>query len=101
MWSPELNRAEEKTIRRRAALMRAWRRLEEMPEGKLVLADLFATCGLLEPSHTIGDAYETAFREGRRSIALHALERLRWTETELLALARRRTTDTVENAGEG
>ena len=88
------------SLRRQGRLTRAYRDLEKTPAGRLLLADLLGACGVLEVTHTPGDPHETAFREGRRSIGLHVLERLRWSEGELVELARRRTTETINAAGE-
>ncbi len=82
-------------LRARRRLAHAYRDCFEAPAGRLVLADLLRQSGILEVSHAPGDAYETAYREGRRSMALELLNRLRWTEMELLALARERTSETL------
>jgi hypothetical protein len=93
------SREAEASLRRVARLTRAWRALEESPGGKMVLGDLLGACGVLEVSHTPGDSHDTAYRDGRRSIGLHVLERLRWTETELVELARRRSAEMIDEAG--
>lgn len=84
-------------IGRRIRLSRAYHSVFETPEGKLVLADLAAKGGLLEVSHTLGDSHQTAFRDGRRSMALEITAILRWSESEILALARAQTTETLNS----
>ena len=97
MWgcklSPGHKHDADSALRRRARLGRAYHAVFGSPEGKLVLADLLGAAGMLETSHMPGDSCGTAFQEGRRSLGLHVLDHLRWTETELLRLARERTSD--------
>jgi hypothetical protein len=59
------------------ALRRAYLRTFDTEDGKIVLKDLEARCGYNAVSHVAGDPYETAFREGQRSVilAIHALNR--------------------------
>lgn len=64
-----------------------------LPEGKLVLHDLLQAAGLLETSMVPGDPQGTAYREGRRSVALEIIHKLRWTEGEMMQLALQRTGD--------
>ncbi len=49
---------------------RAWfyREAFGTKQGEYVLGDLIKTFGYWEPSHTPGDPYETAFREGQRRV---------------------------------
>lgn len=92
----------EQEIARRAELGRAYcTTFEELPEGRAVLTDLLVATGLLEISHVGGDSHGTAFAEGRRSIGLHLLERLRWSEAQLLKVARARAQGTVTGIAEG
>lgn len=65
--------------------------------GRLVLADLLAAAGVLSVSHTPGDPCDTAFNDGRRSIGLHIIAHLRWTEAELLKLAQQRTASVMQS----
>lgn len=69
----------------------AYHALFTSPDGQKVLHHMLAQAGLLETSHTPGDAHDTAFREGRRSMALDVLRMLRWTPGEIHELATRRT----------
>lgn len=59
------------------------------PAGRIVLADLLGAGGLLTVGHIAGDAQSAVYADGRRSLALHVLERLRWSEAELIQLAMR------------
>jgi hypothetical protein len=96
MSSPDADAEAQARAARQGELLRSYRAaLQELPEGRAVLRDLLVATGLLAVSHVSGDSHETAFAEGRRSIGLHLLERMRWTEMELLALARQRSASTV------
>tara|TARA_R110000796_G_scaffold246597_1_gene371456 strand:- start:672 stop:887 length:216 start_codon:yes stop_codon:yes gene_type:complete len=59
------------------ALRRAYLRTFGTEDGETVLKDLEARCGYNSVSHVASDPYETAFREGQRSVilAIHALNR--------------------------
>lgn len=59
------------------ALRRAYLRTFGTEDGETVLKDLEARCGYNSVSHVANDPYETAFREGQRSVilAIHALNR--------------------------
>jgi hypothetical protein len=57
------------------------------PAGRIVLFDLLSACGLLRCSHEAGCSDATAYNEGQRSIALHIVQQLRWSEGDLLRLA--------------
>lgn len=45
-------------------------------EGFEAAKDILRHCHFLEPSHVTGDAYQTAFREGERNVALYILAKL-------------------------
>lgn len=45
-------------------------------EGFEAAKDILRHCHFLEPSHVAGDAYQTAFREGERNVALYILAKL-------------------------
>jgi hypothetical protein len=71
------------------------------PEGKLVLLELLRECGLLECALELGDPNTTAFNVGKQAIGQHLLQNLRYSEGELLALARAQTTTEIVEAREG
>ena len=87
-------------MRRQRRLAAAYHAVFGTTEGAIVLRDLLSLGGMLETSHTPGDTAHTAFQEGRRSLALEIVNRLRWTETELHTLAAERTTDRLNTLQE-
>lgn len=87
-------------LRQRAQITGAWRAIERTPEGKRVIADLMRATGVLAETHVPGDSHESAHRAGARSIGLHVIDRLRWTETDLLRLAQARADDVFTQASE-
>ncbi len=78
---------------RRQRIGAAYRQVFGTPEGKVVLRDLLGTAGVLAVSHEPGDSHHTAFVDGRRSMGLEIMQRMRWTEGELNALAAERTAE--------
>jgi hypothetical protein len=84
---------------KRKELAHAYQRTFDTPHGQMVLRDLLRKGGILETSHEPGDAYTTAWRDGRRSLALELVEALRWTEGELVALAQEQTADQIAAVG--
>jgi hypothetical protein len=82
--------------KRQLTVFQAYHRTLDNPDGQLVVTDILIAGGLLESSHTLGDAYDTAFREGRRSMALHVIDRLRWSNTEIVKLANEQTAQTLD-----
>ena len=87
-------------IKRKIGLARAYRNTFATPEGEIVLGDLLRAGGVMEICHQPGDAHATAFKDGRRSLALHIIDQLRWSEPELLRLARQRSTEAVSDASD-
>ncbi len=88
-------------FRRRVSLAHAYHEVfEGTPAGRMVLGDLLRAAGMLETSAVPGDSHMTHFREGRRSVGLHVLDRLRWREGELLKLAEEKTNDRLAAVGE-
>lgn len=84
----------------REAARAAYQRVLDTPDGNLVLRDILRTAGVLHVSHTPGDPYHTAYLDGRKSLALEILERLRWSEMEIAALSRERTADRLTGAAD-
>jgi hypothetical protein len=78
---------------RQKAIRSAYHTVFDSPDGKLVLTDMLQAGGLLESSMVGGDAHMTHYREGRRSMALDLIHKLRWTEGEVMQLALQRTGD--------
>ncbi len=85
----------------RAFLDRTWRaelyqRAFGTGDGQRVLADILDAAGILKNSQVDGDAYRTAYNEGRRSIALEILELLRWNALDVMKLSQARQSSTLE-----
>lgn len=53
------------------------------PSGEYVLASLFDFLGFYKQSFVQGDAYLTAFNEGKRAAALHILQLIAMKEEDL------------------
>lgn len=85
-------------VQRRTAMARAYQDLLGSHEGEPVLFDILRECGLLVTSHVEGDVNTTAYNEGKRAIGLFILNRLRWSEMEMLALARAQTNEALNEA---
>jgi len=82
-----------KGFRRQAAVNQAYHAVYATPEGQLVLHDLMRRGGILETSPVPDDS---RFYEVRRSLALEIAKELRWTEAEMIALARETTKEDME-----
>jgi len=82
-------------FKRRLKINRAYHELFNSAAGQIVLNDLMVKSGILEVSHSPGDPYQTAFNDGRKSVALSVLAELRWTESEIHKLALERTADAL------
>ena len=57
-----------------------YRTVFESPQGQRVLADLCQRHGIYDPCHVPGDAYSTAYNDGRRSVVV---DLLRYLNTDL------------------
>lgn len=85
---------------KRKALAHAYQGTFNTPHGQIVLHDLLRKAGILEVAHEPGDPHTTAWRDGRRSMALEIINALRWTEGELVALAQQQTADEIAEVRE-
>lgn len=85
---------------RQEAMRQAYQDTFGSDAGRLVLHDILSRGGLLETSQVGGDSHTTAFREGRRAIALEIINNLRWTPAEVMTLALQRTAATLAQAQE-
>lgn len=81
---------------KRRRLDALYRSLFSSPDGRVVLQDLLRNVGVLSVAHAPGDPCETAFQDGRRSVGLELMQRLRWTEGELVQLSQERTSSQLE-----
>lgn len=68
---------------KRLALAQSYQTVFGSDEGQIVLRDLIAHAGLLTAQHDPGDP---RFADGKQALALHILERLRWSVSELQLL---------------
>jgi hypothetical protein len=82
-------------LKARFADARAYEQVFASPDGKRVLYDILRAGGLLTISHVPGDPYSTEWNDGRRSLALHIVDQLRWNEAELVKLAQMQTDEDV------
>lgn len=82
------------SLRRQAATAHAYQAVFDTPEGKTVIFDLLRAAGVLETS---ADPADSRFYDGRRSVGLHILDRLRWRESEMVQLAEMATKTTLND----
>lgn len=73
------------------ALGVAYREVWESVAGRKVMIDLMQQAGLLEVGYVPGEPEALLFNDGRRSIGVHILTMMRWSEGELVQLAIERT----------
>jgi hypothetical protein len=66
-----------------AAIIKSYSTVFDTPEGKKVLADLCSNGFIDTPSIDVNNPYQTAYNEGRRSMALHILNALQITNESL------------------
>jgi hypothetical protein len=82
-----------KAFQSRAAISQAYHAVYDTPAGRTMIHDLMLKGGILETSI---DASDSRFYEGRRSLALEICRELRWSESEMIALARETTKEDLE-----
>lgn len=87
-------------VRVKMKLASAYQAVYASPDGALVIADILREAGILSVAHVEGDPGTSAFNDGKRAMALHVVQRLRWSEGELVALARQQTSEDL-NSMEG
>lgn len=66
---------------------------ERNPSGAAVLRDILRACGVLTVIEPPADADERSFAAGKRAIGIGIINRLRWSEAELVRLAREQVDD--------
>jgi len=76
--------SEEKELKRRASLIRAYRTTFTSRSGKIVLRDLMQVHYMLNSSFTPGDPHETAFKEGERNVVVRILQQMNINPNDLL-----------------
>ncbi len=67
--------------------VKAYKKVFESPEGKLILQDLVRECGLLNNSYR-GDTDDLLFNEGKRNVGLYILANINVDLVKLTELAR-------------
>jgi len=75
---------EEKELKKRAAVIRAYRNTFTSVSGKIVLKDLMQTHYMLSTSFSSSDSHETAFNEGERNVVIRILQKITVNPNDLL-----------------
>lgn len=89
-------------FRRQVALGQDYAFAFDSLQGRRVLTDILRKAGVLEVGYAEGGkASDSVFNDGRRYVGLEIIQMLRWSEGELLQLARERTTEEVNDARQG
>jgi hypothetical protein len=79
-------------LQKRLALADAYSQVFGLPAGQVVLRDLIREGGVLSVA---ADPDDSRFYDGKRALALHVLDRLRWSASELQALGQEITYEQV------
>jgi hypothetical protein len=82
--------------KRRLQMASDYQAVYNSAEGQRVLRDILREGGILEVAHVAGDPGTSQFNDGKRALALYVVERLRWNEGELVALAQTQTSDQLD-----
>lgn len=77
----------------------AYRTVFDSEAGKRVLYDLAKVCHMLTPVHFPGDPYETAYRDGERSVILRIMRQLAMDPDHLLELIKQGQREDAEYVG--
>lgn len=78
-----------------------YRHVFTQPEGERVLLDLMRRSGVLSVAHVEADSHSTAFNDGKRALLLEILRLLRWSEAQLLELAKQQQDNDFREMTEG
>ena len=78
------------TFRAWMSIAMAYRQVYATSAGRLVIQDLLIESGVLKVGHDPADPQAVTWADGRRSLGLHIMERLRFSEAELMKLAQER-----------
>lgn len=84
-------------FRRQAVLADAYHEVYASPAGQLVIHDILKDAGLLVVA---ADPTDSRFYDGKRAVALHVVNRLRWSEAMLVELAKRTTEETLADTSD-
>ena len=77
-----------KGLSRQRRLAHDYRHVFTSPEGERVLLDLMRRGGVLSVAHVEADSHSTAYNDGKRALGFEILRLLRWSEAQLLELAK-------------
>ena len=70
-------------VKKRLSIVHHYKHVFSSDEGKRVLWDILKQGNILASSHSPGCPNETAYQEGRRSLALDILKKLKTDTTQL------------------
>lgn len=96
----EQTKAVIKIAKQRMQIAGDYHTVYNMAEGERMIVDLLRESGVLSVSHVAGDPGSSAFNDGKRAMGLYLIQRLRWSEGQLVKLARIQTADELDQ-GEG
>lgn len=84
------------SLERERELAQAYRDMWENPQGRLVMRDILNRAGVLEEADHSCEPDERSVRAGKRLIAIHIFERMRWSNMKLMELAREQDNDRLD-----
>lgn len=84
--------------KRRMAIVGDYHAVYNSPEGERVIQDILRESGLLSVGHVAGDPGSSSFNDGKRAVGLAIIQRLRWSEGELVKLARLQTAAELDDS---
>ena len=87
--------------KRRLQIASDYHAVYNSPEGERVIHDILREAGILTVAHVDGDPGTSEFNDGKRAVGLAIIQMLRWSEGELVALARLQTSDQLSESEEG
>jgi hypothetical protein len=82
-----------KMFEREGAIARAYSDVYATDPGRMVIEDIMRKAGILTVA---SDPTDSRFYDGRRAVALEVLRMLRFTESEMIALARATAREDME-----
>ncbi len=76
--------SEEQSLKKRAAIVRAYRTTFSSRSGKIVLKDLIEMHYMLITSFVPGDPYATTLNEGERNVVIRVLQQINMNPNDFL-----------------
>jgi len=73
-------------LEKHRAILRAYQRLFNSPEGELVLRDMMKASGFTRTNYVPGSFDATAHNEGQRAMVLRVAKLAHYSEAQILAL---------------